>query len=138
MVYNGQEVADTAPHSIWSDREHGRMGVDWSNALTPAGARRRDLVRKLADLRHRHPALFDAPTEFLLVPCPHDVYVFRRPLPDGSAWLTAVNISAQPRAVAVPDAFSIVLAADGVRLDPAGGQLQLPPHGWAITNKESK
>ena len=22
--------------------------------------------------------------------------------------------------------------------DPAGGQLQLPPHGWAITNKESK
>ena len=28
--------------------------------------------------------------------------------------------------------------ADGVRLDPAGGQLQLPPHGWAITNKESK
>ena len=138
MVYNGQEVADTAPHSIWSDREHGRMGVDWSNALTPAGARRRDLVRKLADLRHRHPALFDAPTEFLPVPCPHDVYVFRRPLPDGSAWLTAVNISAQPRAVAVPDAFSIVLAADGVRLDPAGGQLQLPPHGWAITNKESK
>ncbi len=28
MIYNGQEIADTAPHSIWSNRFYGKWGID--------------------------------------------------------------------------------------------------------------
>ena len=45
MVYNGQEIADTAPHSIWSNRFHGKWGIDWSRAFTPEGGHRLALVR---------------------------------------------------------------------------------------------
>ena len=63
MVYNGQEIADTAPHSIWSNRDHGKWGIDWSAAATPEGEHRLELVKALARLRHEHPSFFDAPTE---------------------------------------------------------------------------
>ncbi|HQL50698.1 MAG TPA: alpha-amylase family glycosyl hydrolase [Kiritimatiellia bacterium] len=135
MVYNGQEIADTAPHSIWSNRFHGKWGIDWSRAFTPEGGHRLALVRALGRLRHDHPSFFDAPTEFLKTPFPHELYAFRRPLADGTEWLTAVNISGKDLIVTVPAGFHAILAGPGATLDAVTGRLRLPPQSWLLGAK---
>ena len=52
FLYNGQEVADTARHSIF-----GRSPIDWANGETPAGASRLAFCRILCTLRHTEAAL---------------------------------------------------------------------------------
>ena len=47
MIYNGQEVADKARHSIF-----GRSPIDWANGDTPAGKARYAFCKKLCALRH--------------------------------------------------------------------------------------
>ena len=135
MVYNGQEIADTAPHSIWSNRLHGKWGIDWSRAFTPEGGHRLALVRALSRLRHDRPSFFDAPTEFLATPYPHEVYAFRRPLADGTEWLTAVNISEKDLVVTVPAGFHAFLAGPGATLDAVTGRLRLPRQSWMLGAK---
>ena len=132
MVYNGQEIADTAPHSIWSNRDHGKWGVDWSAAVTPEGTHRLALVKELARLRHAHPSFFDAPTEWLETSCPDDVYAFRRPLADGTSWITAVNISTNDHAITVPPGHAARLAGPGATLDSVSGRLVLPARSWLV------
>ena len=46
MLYNGQEVADTARHSIF-----GRLPIDWSCGDKPAGQARRAFCKKLCAMR---------------------------------------------------------------------------------------
>ena len=137
MLYNGQEIADTAPHSIWSDRDHGKWGIDWSAAFTKTGERRLALVKALAKLRHEHPALFDAPTEFLETERPAEVYAYRRRLPDGSSFVTAVNISAGEVTVKIPAGLSCVLSGPNVRL-AADGTLTLAAKNWIVAKEEVK
>lgn len=132
MLYNGQEIADAAPHSIWSNRFFGKWGVDWSAAWTPEGEHRRALVEALARIRHAHPGLFDAPTEWLATPFPDDVYAFRRPLADGTTWTTAVNVSPRARAFTVPAGSAARLAGPGATLDMASGRLVLPARSWLV------
>ena len=131
MVYNGQEIADTAPHSIWSNRTHGKWGIDWSRAFTRDGEHRLALVKALARLRHDNPALFDAPTEFLETDHPDEVYAFRRPLSDGQAFVTAVNISAREVTVRVPAGLKVRLAGPKATLS-ADGTLVLGAKNWAV------
>ena len=92
MIYNGQEVADDAPHSIWSNRFYGGRRIDWGRAFAETGRKRRAFVRRLVDLRHRHPDLFDAPVDWLPVGDPDKVYAFRRKLKGGDL-LLVVNVT---------------------------------------------
>lgn len=131
MLYNGQEIADTAPHSIWSNRDHGKWGIDWSCAFTKEGENRLALVKALAKLRHDNPDLFDAPTEFLDTGHPAEVYVFRRDLPGRRAFVTAVNISSREVAVRVPRGLRSVLSHPGVGLSDDGA-LRLPAKSWFV------
>ena len=114
MIYNGQEIADAAPHSIWSNRDHGGWHIDWTRGGDAVATERRALVKRLAALRHAHPALFDAPLVWLETEAPDRVYAFRRALPEGDITL-AVNVSKEP--------VSVVLA---------GERLTLPPQGFRI------
>ncbi|MGN0851982.1 MAG: alpha-amylase family glycosyl hydrolase [Kiritimatiellia bacterium] len=132
MLYNGQEIADAAPHSIWSNRDYCKWCVDWSAAFTPAGEHRLALVRALAKIRHAHPSFFDAPTTWLDTPFPDDVYVFQRPLADGTLWTTAVNVSAVDRVVTIPPGSAARLAGPGATLDMASGRLELPARSWLV------
>ena len=52
FLYNGQEVADTARHSIF-----GRSAIDWANGDTPAGKARFAFCQELCKLRHAERAL---------------------------------------------------------------------------------
>lgn len=113
MVYNGQEIADDAPHNIWSNRFYGNQHVNWGRALTDAGRRRLELVRRLTAFRHAHPALFDAPVVWLGTGLPETVYAFRRVLPEGDVTL-AVNVGGK-----------------AVETDVDGRKVSLPAHGFA-------
>ena len=52
MIYNGQEVADTARHSIF-----GRLPIDWASGDTPAGKARFAFCQQLCAMRHAERAL---------------------------------------------------------------------------------
>ena len=114
MLYNGQEIADAAPHSIYSNRMHGGWHVDWTKAGEPVAVERRALVRRLTVLRHAHPDLFDAPLVWLATDSPDRTYAFRRDLPEGPLTL-AVNVSSAP----------VETTVDGQRL-------HLPAHGFVL------
>ena len=134
MVYNGQEIADTAPHSIWSNRTYGKWGIDWSRAFTADGEHRLSLVKALVRLRHDNPGLFDAPTEFLTTDRPAEVYAFRRTLPGGKTFVTAVNISKEKVTVKVLEGLKAVLGGPDVQLT-AEGVLVLGSHNWVVAEK---
>ena len=92
MLYNGQEIADSAPHSIYSNRDHGGWHIDWSKADEPQAVERRALVKRLVALRHENPGLFDAPVTWLETGSSDHVFAFRRELP-GYPLTLAVNVS---------------------------------------------
>ena len=93
MIYNGQEIADAEPHSIWSDRSHGGRHVDWSRGDDAVARERKALIRRLAALRKAHPGLFDAPVVWQRTDDPVSRYAFTRPLADG----TIVDLSVDLR-----------------------------------------
>ena len=63
------------------------------------------------------------------------MYAFRRPLADGTEWLTAVNISGKDLIVTVPAGFHAILAGPGATLDAVTGRLRLPPQSWLLGAK---
>ena len=94
MLYNGQEIADASPHAIFANRDHGGWCIDWTKGNSSVAQERRALVKRLTALRHAHPALFDAPLDWLDTGKPESVYAFRRRLPEGAITFAA-NISEQ-------------------------------------------
>jgi len=130
MVYNGQEIADDAPHNIWSNRFYGNQHVNWGRGLAEPGRNRLALVKRLTAIRHENPGLFDASVEFLETGDSAHVYAFRRTLAGGKAFVTAVNVSQETVVARVPPGLRSVLAAKGVAAN--GSTLSLPPWGWFI------
>lgn len=58
MIYNGDEVADTAPKSMfWNRFCEGSMSVQWQNLLTEYGRDRMELVKKLIRIHHDSDAI---------------------------------------------------------------------------------
>ena len=112
MLYNGQEIADASPHSIFSNREHGAMHIDWTRENDGVAKERKALVRKLCRLRHRYPELFDAPLVWLDSPEPEKIYAFKRILNGGKELLFAANISKEPVRV-VLDGAAYEIAPQG-------------------------
>ncbi|MBN1346951.1 MAG: alpha-glucosidase C-terminal domain-containing protein [Phycisphaerae bacterium] len=100
MLYNGQEVADTARHSIF-----GRSPIDWANANTPTGKARLALCKKLCAIRHAERPLTHGPVTWLDNNAPEAVLSYLRTL-DNQQILTVINLTAKPTTV----------------------QLKLPPH----------
>lgn len=113
MIYNGQEIADASPHSIWANRDHGGWCIDWTRADDAAAKERRALVSRLAKLRHDYPALFDAPVVWHSVDDPQSCYAFSRPLPTGETLSLAVNVSGEAKGVVLPCGRKIDLAPHG-------------------------
>lgn len=136
MLYNGQEIADNAPHSIYANREHGRLMINWSRALTQAGNERLALVRTLSAFRHSHPDLFAAPLHWLETAAPERCFAFKRALPEGAVFL-AVNMSAEPLvAMAWPAALPTerVAGSSGAQWAASAGRvtLSMPAKGFAL------
>ena len=121
MLYNGQEIADARPHSIYANRDHGKWCIDWSRANDEAAVTRRALVRRLTSLRHAHPDLFDAPVVWHPVAEPEKAFAFSRPLPDGTTLTLAVNISRDTVSLALPGGRTVTLPPHAFDLHEANG-----------------
>ena len=127
MLYNGQEIADASPHSIWANRDHGKWCIDWSRANDEVAIARRTLVRRLASLRHAHHDLFDAPVVWHPVHVPEKAFAFSRPLPDGTTFTLAVNISRDTVSLALPDGQTVALPPHAFDLHEANGRSRVDP-----------
>ena len=87
MLYNGQEVADTARHSIF-----GRAPIDWACGDTPAGKARFAFCQRLCALRHAERALTHGEVVWLDNDRPNEILSFVRRTP-GEEILSALNLT---------------------------------------------
>lgn len=129
MLYNGQEVADTARHSIF-----GRLPIDWASGDTPTGRARQAFCKQLCAMRHAERALTHGAVVWLDNDQPDSVLSFLR-RSSGEEILSVVNLS--DRAMKVRIAFpeptswsSKTLLADGATAETDDGGLLLDLEGF--------
>ena len=117
MVYNGQEAADTARHSIF-----GKSPIDWANGDTPAGKARFAFCQKLCGMRHAERALTHGELVWLDNGVPEAVLSFLRQTDDEEV-LVVVNLTGQEIRVHVTlpqegtPGFKLLLA-NGIKAEP--------------------
>ncbi len=139
FLYNGQEIADTALHSIWGNRFYGKDRlIDWSRAMTPEGKARFALLQKLIELRHAQPALSEGAVTWLSHDKPDAVLAFSRTCPLQNL-IVVVNCRSMPLSVRIDSSFTRVsppevLLARGADFSLEGGTLKtdLLPYGFLM------
>ena len=131
FLYNGQEVADTARHSIF-----GRLPVNWANGDTPAGKARYNFCKKLSEIRHSEPSLNQGSIEWIDNDAQDAVLTFERTL-GKERILTVVNLTGKQVSVKIKglpgtkDNIFRVLLAEGVKGDAQKGY-QINAYGFWI------
>jgi cyclomaltodextrinase / maltogenic alpha-amylase / neopullulanase len=137
MLYNGQEVADTARHSIF-----GRSPIDWPNDDTPTGKTRFAFCQQLCATRHAERALTHGTVVWLDNDQPDSVLSFLRRAA-GEEILCVVNLSDRAMKVRVtfpePTRWShSTLMADGAKAetDDSGFMLNLDEFGYLVGKRK--
>lgn len=126
FLYNGQEVADAARHSIFD-----RAAIDWANGASEAGRERFAFCQKLCALRRGVPELTKGETEWLDSDQPKSVLSFARVSGAGRV-VALVNVSDKAVKVAVKGAGATKpLLAQGATAG-ADGAFELAPHGFWV------
>jgi glycosidase len=127
FLYNGQEVADTARHSIF-----GRAPIDWAAGETEAGRARFAFVKSLCALRGAERALVQGDLTWLDHDQPQAVSAFVRTL-DGARVVSVINLTDKPVKVNVKGAEGVwksLLSKDAAN-DGACG-FELAKHGYFV------
>jgi glycosidase len=135
FVYNGQEIADGGRHSIYKG-----VGspIEWARADSDTGRARFALVRKLCELRHTEPALFDGALTWLDNAAPDAVVAFVRDAGEARILVVinargeAVNTSLQ---LPAGETYEPLLSA-GAAL--AGGTAALAPFGYVVAKRQQR
>jgi len=137
MIYNGQEVADTARHSIF-----GRSPIDWANGDTPSGKVRYAFCKKLCTMRHAERALTRGAVVWLDNDQPDSVLSFLRRT-SGEEILSVLNLSNRATKVRItfpdPTQWSYnALIADGATVESDGSapMLNLEGFGYLIAKRK--
>jgi len=98
FLYNGQEVADAARHSIF-----GKLPIDWANGETAAGKARFAFVQKLCAMRRSEKALTQGGLAWLDNDAPQAVVSFARALGPERV-VSVINLTDTPVKVSVKGA----------------------------------
>lgn len=127
FLYNGQEVADAARHSIF-----GKAPVDWANGETAAGKARFAFCKKLCAMRKAEKALTQGEVVWLDNDAPEAVLSFVRTFGDDQV-LTAVNLTGKPVKVSLKGAEAAYkpMLSEGVNGDAQSGFV-LEAHGYFV------
>lgn len=126
FLYCGVEHNDCARHSLFSNK--GELVIDRGRDSRARLA----LLRRLADLHRREPALLETHREFIRTNYPGEVlaYVAEK---DGDRLLAALNFTTHPVRVSpsgvVVDGAETLLAA---RAEVCGGEIELGPYAFAL------
>ena len=126
FLYNGQEVADAARHTIF-----GKLPIDWANGETDAGRARFAFVRKLCAMRKTETALTKGELTWLDNDAPEAVLSFVRTL--GNERIVAVvNLTDKPVKVTVKNGGGTgkMLLATGATGGP--GVFELAAYGYFV------
>jgi glycosidase len=130
FLYNGQEIADAARHSIY-----GRRPVDWAKGETPVGKERFNLCQKLCALRRTERALTHGELVWLDNDRPGEVLSYVRVSEDARI-LTVINLTDKPVNATLPgsaEAFEPLLV-EGTKIG-AKGRFALDAHGYFVGKK---
>ena len=131
LIYNGQEIADAHRHSIFGHSQD--VTVDWANAATPGGRRRREMVRAFAALRRDNPAMTAPGQKWLDNDKPESVLSLRRGESAANGIVFVGNFSGKPVTVGVESVAADkarVLLANGAVI--FGASFRLAPWGFAF------
>lgn len=136
FLYNGVEFADSARHSLFSNREYGAMGIDWSTLATPEGQKRYSAVKKLIDIRHRVDETSHGNTEWLEVSDKDSVCAFAR-TKNGNRTVVYANFTSKPTDVVIDcgGEYADTLFENDSRVTAHGGgkiTVSLFPHGCGV------
>ena len=133
FLYNGQEVADAARHSIY-----GRLPVDWPNGDTPAGKARFAFCQKLCAMRRAKPALTSGEVVWLDNNAPGAVLSYLRHS-GGEQILTVVNLADRPVKIRLSDpakapaAFRTLMMESAKRGENRNGvEFELGGYGYYV------
>jgi len=137
FIYNGQEVVDTARHSIYGNRFYGKnMMIDWSSAVTPAGKARQEFVKDLIALRRTLPALTEGSVKWLDSDSAAVVAIVRETA--GQKLLAVINAADVPVKTVLSDAKAFALGkvqaqrGAAFRDSDAGLRIDLLPCGFLL------
>lgn len=133
FLYNGQEVADTARHSMY-----GNLPVDWANGRTAAGKARFAFCQRLCALRRQEPALTRGAVTWLETNAPASILAFKRQFQNRSV-VSIANMTDKTARVEVTlgrGAWAPLLAS-GVSGDGRGAFV-FEPHGYFVAIPVSK
>lgn len=140
FIYSGNEFADDAPMTIFSDRTHGRYFTEWANMFTEQGKRRMALVKKLIELR-KDPVFYDGKTRWLDNDKPDAVLSYTRESKEGAAFV-AINASDKCISTTVDADFggSSELLSYGAKCESDNGKtkLELQPKGYIVLRKSAE
>lgn len=127
LLYNGQEVADTARHSIYA-----RLPVDWANGETAVGRARFALCQKLSAMRRAEAALTQGEVVWLDNDAPAAVLSYLRTAGNEKI-LAVVNLTGQPVNVSLKGLAGTFkpLLAEGAGSD-AQDRFALEGHGYFV------
>ena len=142
FIYNGEEIADNAHHSIFANRDHGKnFVINWSLALSDIGEERLDFTKSLTTLRHGNVALQEGETVWLENDRPDAVLAFLR-VAEEQTVLTVVNTTDEPLSVVVKtecgniDLWGELLSSGAAwrRLPDGTARFDLLPYGYTVQN----
>lgn len=140
FIYSGNEFADDAPMTIFSDRTHGRYFTEWANMNTEQGKRRTALVKKLIELR-KDPVFFDGKTRWIDNDKPDAVLSFARETKDGAA-LVVINAADSKISTLVDfdtrGAWEIISYGTQFEQDGNKTKLELQPKGYIVLRKSAE
>ncbi|MDD4191698.1 MAG: alpha-amylase family glycosyl hydrolase [Mangrovibacterium sp.] len=138
FLYNGQEIADTARHSIF-----GRAPINWVNAETFEGQSRFVFCQKLCKLRIAEKAFSSGKLKWLDNDQPQSILSYMRSLNDEHV-LIIINLSNHPQHVRVlgldglKHKFVKVLMAEGVRKGNMESGFEFKEYGFWVGKIEIK
>ena len=127
FIYNGQEVADTARHSIF-----GRAPIDWMAGDSEVGQSRFAFVQKLCAMRLSEKVLTQGDLTWLDNDQPAAVLSFVRTL-GNERIISVINLTDKPLKVAVKGAEGVwkPLVAEGAK-DEGSGVFELAEYGYLV------
>lgn len=133
FLYNGDEIADTNTHSIFSNRlNENHKTVNWSRAETPDGKERIELIKRLCEMRHNVPALYKGNIVWKYG-LPESVMAFTRRT-NGSKIIAVFNTGNNQENMTFNISVSNPLLSDRVDVDACDSclKLSMKPKGYYV------
>lgn len=127
FIYNGCEIANKAPHSLFANRFCGRLASDWSVALTERGRKRMEFIKRLNFIKHTETALQGGGFKWIENSCTNETLAFEREK-NGEKIAFYINLSNKSIALSICEFSDIIMYQDAAA---ENGQLHMSAHGFA-------